>query len=262
MEAGTQSPEDHRVIRLQNFEGPLELLLNLIEERQLEITEVSLVEVTDQYLAYIEAMQPFDLDAASEFLVVASRLLDIKARTLLPPPRPEPGEEEEADPGEELVRRLLEYRQFRQAAELLRSRGEMEELRFPRTPEDLAALAEQVEIEATALTELLAAMERVLAQAPETEDPEMEVAAERLTVAEAMRQIVWGLRERGGRTRFESLFPPGSGRLRIVVTFLALLELLRRRRVTVHQEAPFAPIEIAWAGEAGGPGEGGGSSDG
>ncbi|MFO7245827.1 MAG: segregation/condensation protein A [Thermaerobacter sp.] len=257
---GVETGGAEPLIRLHNFEGPLDLLLHLIEERQLEITEVSLVEVTDQYLAYVEAMRPFDLDIASEFLVVASRLLDLKARTLLPPPRPEPEEEEAADPGQELVRRLLEYRQFRQAAQLLKARGELEELRFPRTPEDLAALAEQIEVAPAALAELLAAMERVLAQAPETEAPELEMEAERLTVAEAMRQIVARLRERGGSTRFEALFPPGSGRLRIVVTFLALLELLRRRRVTVRQEVPFGPIEIAWAGgslEAGPAGRGG-----
>jgi|SRR5690606_14850708 len=261
MDAGPQAAGPH-LIRLENFEGPLELLLHLIEERELEITEVSLLEVTDQYLAFIEAMRPFDLDAASEFLVIASRLLDMKARTLLPPPRPEADPEEDDDPGAELVRRLLEYRQIRRAAELLRARGELEELRVPRTPAEWQELAQQLEIEAPALTELLAAMERILAQAPEADDPELQVATERLTVAEAMRQIVWGLRERGGRARFESLFPPGSGRLRIVVTFLALLELLRRRRVSVEQAEPFGPIEITWAGPAAGPGRGGGGGTG
>ena len=246
-----------RLIRLHNFEGPLELLLHLIEERRLEITEVSLSEVTDQYLAYIEAMESFDLDVASEFLVIASKLLEIKARTLLPPAQREQEDEDEEDPRSELVRRLLEYRQFRQAADLLKARGELEALRFPRTPDDLAALAEQIELDGPTLAELLRAMERVLAQAPETDAPELQVAPEGLTVAECMRQILWQLRHQGGRVVFTRLFPPGSGRLRIVVTFLALLELLRRRRVRVHQPVPFGEIEVVWAPEAAAaPGDG------
>lgn len=257
MTESTTVSSDH-VIKLPNFEGPLELLLHLIEERELEITEVSVAAVTDQYLAHIEAMRVFDLDIASEFVVMASRLLEIKARTLLPPPPRDTASEDGDngdDPRAEIVRRLQQYRQIRQAAELLRDRGEREALRFPRTPEEIAALTVEVGLEGLTLADLLKAMERILAQAPEEDEPQLAVALDRITVAEGLRHIVHQLRRHGGRVTFERLFPPGSGRLRIVVTFLALLELLRRGRVRAEQTSPFAPIEIISAGNTSNEGQ-------
>ena len=230
------------VVRLSNFEGPLDLLLQLIEREELEITEVSLAAVTEQYLEHVRAMRELDLEGASEFALVAARLLDLKARSLLPA-RSEPEDVAEEDPAADLVRRLLEYRQFKRAADLLRQRGEREGLRFPRFPDDLVTLAAEVELEGLDLADLLRAVEGVLARTPEVETT-WAIRPETLTVGECMRRLVWTLRQAGGRTTFPALFRRGSDRLEIVVTFLALLELLRRRRVRVRQSEPFADIEI------------------
>lgn len=232
------------LIRLDNFEGPLDLLLHLLDQQKLEITEVSVAQVTDQYLEYVRAMETLDLDTVSEFAVMASRLLEIKARALLPSPPASEDDEDEGDPEAELVRRLLEYKQFKQAAELLRRQGEEAGLRFPRIPDDLANLEPQLRLEGLRLQDLLAAMEAVLAQASDEDDASLQLQRESLTVAGSMRRLMSELRREGGRVAFHQLFRRGSSRLEIVVTFLALLELLRRKRVKARQEAPFGPIDI------------------
>lgn len=248
--AASQASHDYR-IRLDNFEGPLDLLLQLIEARELDITEVSLAAVTDQYLEYIKSLEPFDLEIASDFAAVAARLLEIKAKTLLPPPKPEAdeGEGEESDPESELIRRLLAYRQFKEAAQLLKEKGEASSLLFTRLPDDAAELAREIDLGTVSLAALLEALAAVLEQAEDETAAAIELTPEQLSIEECMRRIVWGVRRAGDRLRFHELFRAPVTRLEVVVTFLALLELLRRRRVAVEQRDPSQPIEIVWRGE-------------
>lgn len=233
------------VIRLDNFEGPLDLLLHLLDQEKLEISEVSVAQVTDQYLDYVRTMEELDLDMVSEFAVLAAKLLEIKAKYLLPNrSEEETPAEEDSDPEAELVQRLMTYRQFKQAAEFLRTRGEEAGRQFPRFPEDLPQVAAELELDGLSLSTLLEAMERVLKSAEEEEAATLYMQRETLTVAESMRKIITSLRRNGGRIFFRQMFPVGSTRLDIVVTFLALLELLRRRRVGARQATLCDDIEI------------------
>lgn len=234
-------------VRVANFEGPLALLLRLIEERQLDVTEVSLAKVTDQYLQHLERVRELNLEVASEFAVIAARLLELKARALLPGTRPADEEVpagEDEDSAEDLVRRLLEYRQFRDAAETFRQLAEAEGLRYTRIPEDLEALTQEAELEGLSVADLLRAFAQVLRAAEERTPPPLEVRREPLSVAQRMREVVDRVRAAGGRVHFHGLFGAAPGRFEVVVTFLAVLELLRRRRLRAVQPAPLGPIEL------------------
>lgn len=234
-------------VRVARFEGPLALLLRLIEERQLEITEVSLAEVAEQYLAYLDRMRQLDLEVASQFLVIAARLLELKARALVPAPRPQ----EEPDPAgdgeggaEELVRQLLAYRQFRDAAEQLRALAEAEGLHYTRFPEELQDVERAAELHGLTLGDLLRAFADVLRAAEERGPAPVEIVPEAISVAARMREVVWRLRRAGGRLAFHDLLAAGAPRRELVVTFLAILELLRRRRLLARQPEPLGPIEL------------------
>lgn len=232
------------IVRLDVFEGPLDLLLHLLDKEELEITEVSVAQVTDQYLEYVRTMQELDLDRVSEFAVMAARLLEIKARHLLPARQEtDSSDAGQDDPETELVLRLLEYRQFKEAADLLRRQAEQTGQRYPRFPEDLPHLAAEIELQGLKLADLLRAMERVLQNAPE-QDVSIHVERESFTVDGSMRRLMAQLSKNNGRLFFHDMFRPGSSRLEIVVTFLALLELLRRRKVAARQHQLFGDIEI------------------
>lgn len=234
-------------VRVAQFEGPLALLLRLIEERQLDVTAVSLAEVADQYLRHVEAMRPLDLEAASEFAVIAARLLELKARALVPEPRgggQDGAPPDEDEPGEDLVRRLLEYRRYRDAAEELRRRAEAEGLRFTRIPEDLEGLAREADLERVTPADLLRAFVDVLEASAARTPPPLEVRREPIPVARRMVEVLRHLRAAGGRAAFHELFAGEPARAEVVATFLAVLELLRQRRLRAVQAEPLGPIEL------------------
>lgn len=234
-------------VHLAVFEGPLDLLLRLIETQALEISQVSLVAVTDQYLRTVEALEEVDPGALADFLVVASRLVYIKSRSLLPQPRPADEEDEDEEPADALVRQLLEYRRFKQVAAQLRVREEQRLRVFVRLA-PLPELERRLELGGLDLQHLQAALLRVLARLPvEPVLPRVKTYA--VTVAEQIAVVRAVLS--GSPRRFTELLSQQTSRLEVVVTFLAVLELIKQRELMATQDATFGEILLVLLPEGG-----------
>ena len=227
-------------IRLARFEGPLDLLLHLIKRDEIDIYDIPIAHITQQYLAYIELMRQLDLEVAGEFLVMAATLMRIKAKMLLPLPAAGE-EEEEGDPREELVQRLVEYRQFKEAAETLKTReGERRRL-FERGMLPGEDEAGPLPLAPVTLFDLLDALNRVMARVPEvvTYDVEGEV----YDVEEKMSWIASAVAEQGS-VDFAALLMRCRARAEMIVTFMALLELIKLGQVGVIQAEAFGAIML------------------
>jgi len=225
----------------------LDLLLHLIKKNELSITDIPIATITEQYLSTLELMQGLNLDVAGEFLVMAATLIHIKSRMLLPPGETEDEEEEEGDPREELIRRLLEYQRFKEAAEELERRELLSRDVFVRrseAPEE----AETVGFESLSLFDLLSALRHVLERFPE--ERIHEVTLDTISVREKMSFLLDELRRRG-KVIFQSLFETATSRLEVVVTFLAMLELVKIRAIRVWQEERIGPVVIELAAAIG-----------
>lgn len=229
-------------VSLPIFDGPIELLLHLIERQELDITEVSLVAITDQYLRAIEEMQEIGPEALADFLVVAARLLYIKSRGLLPQPEVE---EEEEKQGEALIQQLLDYRRFKVAADELRLRDSM----GLRTNTRLAPpqMDRRLDLSALTIEKLAAAAEKALRNLPASptlptvRSYPISVAEQIDAIRERIRGIAGGA---GGSLSFSALLSQSRSRLEIVVTFLAVLELIKQREIAAVQEETFGEIEL------------------
>ena len=227
-------------VQLEIFEGPLDLLLHLIKKNEVSITDIPIATITEQYLATLEVMQTFNLDVAGEFLVMAATLIHIKSRMLLPMADDEDDEEEGVDPREELVRRLLEYQRFKDAADQLERRELLTRDVFVRS----VAPAEEVPapgFREVSVFELLTALKRVLDRLPK--DAVHEVMLEKITMREKMTLLLDQLRTQR-KILFESLFAEVTTRMEVVVTFLAMLELVKVRAIRIFQEEATGPIQI------------------
>ena len=231
-------PPDALEVILDAFEGPLDLLLYLIRRQNLDILDIPIAEITRQYVEYIEMMQDLKLELAAEYLVMAAILAEIKSRLLLPRPPAEEGIEE--DPRAELMRRLQEYERFKKAAEDIDGMARMDR--------DLAAtsafVADRNVIRLpppVELRELLLALKDVLTRAELT--GHHHIQREALSVRHRMGEVLRRLGD-GGFHRFESLFDASEGRLGIIVTFLALLELAKEHLIEIVQEVALAPIYL------------------
>ncbi len=227
-------------VRLEVFEGPLDLLLYLIKEEELNIYDIPITRITEQYLEYLGMMEMLNLDIAGEFLVVAATLMQIKSKMLLPPD-PEGLETEEADPRAELVRRLLEYKAFKEAAAKLRGFEEKRGEIFSRVgvePDKKDIDSPLVEI---TLFELLSAFQRVLKAWPV--ESTHEVMKDEFTVADKVHEIFHRL-VKDPVIYFSELFKRSKNKFEVITTFLALLELIRMREVSVSQGSQFGEIEI------------------
>lgn len=238
------SPDAYKV-KLETFEGPLDLLLHLIRKSEVNIYDIPIALITEQYLGYIELMQELNLDVAGEFLVMASTLIHIKSRTLLP--RPDPTQEDQAeleDPREALIRRLLEHQKFKAAAELLHDRETLRGAQFMRPDARVAAAAGddyEPELEVD-LFSLLAAFRGVLERA--SRRPPMVLPPEQVSIEDRIAQLLQRLSETEA-CGFEDLFNDGDGsRLFMIVTFLALLEMIRLKLIRVFQSGGFGPIRV------------------
>jgi len=227
-------------VKLEVFEGPLDLLLQLIEKRELDITKISLAQVTDQYLEYIALLHEREATALADFLVIAARLLLIKSQMLLPQP-PSVVEEEE-DVGDALVRQLIEYKKFKEAAQKLRQREEMGLRAYVRVAPP-PRLERTLDLEGLTLDNLLEAVRRALAASPPAPPVSNMVAPITITIADKISQIEAALR-RHGRISFNRLLARAVSRMEIIVAFLAVLELIKRRRIDVQQERAFGEIII------------------
>ncbi|MCX5799905.1 MAG: segregation/condensation protein A [Candidatus Eisenbacteria bacterium] len=240
-------------IKLEKFEGPLDLLLHLIKIEEIDIYDIPIAHITLQYLSYIELMEMLDLDVAGEFLVMAATLMRIKARMLLPA---SPVEEEEAqgDPREELVRRLLEYKRFKEAAQTLREREDQRRHVFERGFSEIASENGEVLLEESTLFDLMGALRQALARVSEA--PVHEVETEKLDVVRKIAEISQLLKAKG-RVRFSELLEQCETRLEIIGTFISILELVRTGRAGAVQRLLFGDIWIysLEGGEARGEGE-------
>jgi segregation and condensation protein A len=225
---------------LEIFEGPLDLLLHLIKKNEVSITDIPIATITEQYLATLELMQNLSLDVAGEFLVMAATLIHIKSRMLLPTGDNEADEDEGVDPHEELVRRLLEYQRYKEAAAELEQRDLLTRDVFVRSAPPTEGAGPRGFREVSVF-DLLGALKRVIDRLPK--DTVHEVALDKITVREKMTLLLETLRVHGS-VLFESLFAEVKSRVEVVATFLAMLELVKVRAIRVFQEEMAGPIMI------------------
>ncbi|MGM0562921.1 MAG: segregation and condensation protein A [Pseudomonadota bacterium] len=236
-------PPEALMVILEAFEGPLDLLLYLIRRQNLDILDIPIADITAQYMEYIALMHELDLEVAAEYLLMAAMLAEIKSRMLLPRPTEE---EEEDDPRAELVRRLQEYERYKQAAENIDELPRMERDHFPVSAEPpvIERRAPHPDVD---MRDLLIAFQEVLQRADMF--TEHSIRREPLSVRERMTIVLSRLSEEEF-TDFYSLFTHEEGRMGVVVTFLAVLELVKESVVDFVQAEPFAPIYLKPAGSS------------
>ncbi len=227
----------HRV-QLDVFEGPLDLLLHLIKKDDLNIYDIPISHLLEQYTQYIELAKELDIDLAGEFLEMAAELAYIKSKMLLPEPQEE--EEEGPDPRAELMKRLLEYQRFKMAGQSLLSRPLLGQDVFSRTPEESEEEAQEVWVEADTLS-LVSAFHDILKRLPQ--EKVHEISHSRMGVAERILELTDLLRGKD-RVSFEDLFQGGKSRSDLVVTFLAILEMAKQRLLRIAQEKVFCKIVV------------------
>ncbi len=235
-------------IKLQAFEGPFDLLFHLIEKNEVDIYDIPIAEITEQYVEYISKMQMLDLEVASEFLVMAATLLSIKARMLLPkPPKEEvESDEEDADPRDILVEKLLEYKKFKIMAEYLQQKESFMTNVFTRPNEDdmfLHLFNEENPLEGISMHNLLDALREVLDRAVE-QNISGEIVRDEVTVKDKMKEIVRRLFFNKSGIIFRDLFSSSANRVEIIVTFLAILELIKLGKIKAYQPRAFAELMI------------------
>lgn len=230
-------------ISLQNFDGPLDLLLHLIKTNEMDIYDIQMVEVTEQYLSVIEKMKQLNLDVAGEFLLMAATLIHIKSRMLLPVSDDADSDDEELDPRAELVRRLLEYQRYKDAAHTFDQLGCLNRDVFLRQYVEPDSSADLVEGESSVgIFQLASAFHRLLKEAQI--EYVHEVVREQLSVADCIHTVLDRLKG-CDRIAFTDFFKVPVTRQEMVVTFLAMLELVKMRMVKISQSAEFQPIWLS-----------------
>jgi segregation and condensation protein A len=232
-------------VRLEIFEGPLDLLLYLIKQDEIDIYEISLERITSQYLEYLQAFQELNIDIAGEFIVMAANLIYLKSRSLLPVDQQPPEEDaEEDDPRWDLIRQLIEYKKFKEAAARLQERALEQERIFARTGVNagVTTLA-PLPLGEVGIFQLINAFQTVIKRVEAREDLR-EIFGEHFTVSDKIEAILQRVSQ-GLPVKFSELFAEIASRVEIVVTFLALLELIRLKQVRAMQSNPFDEIEIA-----------------
>ena len=242
MEQPFESALEAYPVHLENFDGPLDLLLHLIKKHELNIYDIPIALITAQYLEYLNLMEELNLDVAGEFLVMAATLIHIKSRMLLP--RPDPAQEDpDEDPREALVRRLLEHQKFKAAAELLHERETLRSAQWTRPDGPIAEIAgeppePEIEVDLFSLiTAFRAVVERSKAR------PKIYLPAEQIPIEDRIEQLLERLSETEA-CGFEDLFEDVQTRAGLVVTFLALLEMIRLKLIRVFQTGVVGPIRV------------------
>jgi segregation and condensation protein A len=236
-------------IKLDSFEGPLDLLLYLIEEQELDIYEVKLSEVTEQYLAYIYQARTINLDIASEFLIMAARLLQMKVRRLLPSTKSDPEDEEIENFEEELFRQLAEYKKYKDIVSLLKEKHlGFSKYAFRDIDEEkiIKEFVNENPLENCTIEDLTNAFRNVMKNITKTE-PVIEIVKENYSVSEASDEIMNILQKRNGDPKgiiFSELFYEKDTKTKIIIIFLALLELIKNRKVKAIQNHNFNEIYI------------------
>ena len=239
-------------VKLQVFEGPLDLLLHLIDKNKIDIYDIPIVEITSQYMDYIKAMEKEDLNIMSEFLVMAATLLDIKCRMLLPKEVNEEGEEE--DPRQELVAQLLEYKMYKYMSYELRDRqveGEQVMYKRPTIPEEVLGYVEPVNLDELLGDLTLSALHKVFRNVMKRRSDKIDpvrskfgkIEKEEVTLQDKLTYVAEYARGHR-RFMFRELLEKQGSRIQIVVTFLAILQLMKEGTIMIEQEKPFDEIMI------------------
>ncbi len=247
--------------KLQTFEGPLDLLLHLIDKSEIDIQDISISEITDQYLEYLDAMQELELDITSEFLVMAATLLAMKSRLLLPKPpvTEEPwitaDEDEDLDPREELIRKLIEYRKYKSIAGQLRDLAWERSQVFTREPADLTAFQRELPanpVEGLHVDDLIQAFRKAMRRLA-GRNGITAIRRDEISVKDRINDIILTLKTRSqdGKMLFSQLIGERLDRQEIVVTFLAILELMKKGWISCHQNRLFDEIVLNWTGKEG-----------
>ncbi len=232
-------------VKLEVFEGPLDLLLYLIKKEEVDIYDIPIERITNQYMEYLSLMQLLNLEVAGEFLVMAATLMYIKSRMLLPVDQQvtDAEAEEGEDPRWELIRQLVEYKKFKDAAVQLSKREDEQAKIFPRQGPDAGIEVDKdVPLAEVSIFDLINAFNEVLKKATAREDFH-EILEERFTVSDKIEEILYSLRDRMEMI-FSELFANAGSRAEVVVTFLALLELIRMKRLKVQQAEAFGEIQV------------------
>jgi segregation and condensation protein A len=234
-------------VQFEVFEGPLDLLLYLIKKEEVDIYAVNLTKLAAQFIEYVELMRQFDLEVAGEFLVMASTLMYIKSKELLPVEQQavvEGDEEEVEDPRWELIRQLVEYKKFKDAAAQLQVFEARQENIYPRIPGKIEFEAETVSVKPeVGIFDLLNAVNGILKRFTDKQASTREIYEDKWTVSEKIEFVLSIIAERGS-VKFSELFEKMANRAEVVCTFLALLELIRMKQLACVQPEPFAEIEI------------------
>lgn len=228
-------------VQLEIYEGPLDLLLHLIKKNELNVADIPIATITEQYLGTLDLMQILNLDLSGEYLVMAATLLYIKSKMLLPPDEVEAEEEEnDLDTRDELIRRLLEYERFKEAAKELEERERLNRDVFARKVQT-TEVASEISFDQISIFDLMSAFQRVLDRFPD--ESVHTVILETVSVRERMTLILDEL-HRKSSIAFHSLFATASSRIEVVITFLAMLELVRMRAINISQAERLGPIHI------------------
>jgi len=235
------------VLHLPVFEGPLDLLLHLVRENKVPITDIPIATITDQYLEYLRMMEEMDLEIASEFLVMAATLLEMKSRMLLPKPPRDTSDEADEDPRAELAARLMEYQKYKALVETLQTWEAERKQWFFRSP-DAPMPDYELPIPVGELKPLLLlrALERLLAEAVDTPPPAVLIPRKRLTLRLRMVEVWRRLQWAQDGLRFEQLLDAPFTKWEVLLTFLAVLELMRQGKVEARQDELFGAITL-WA---------------
>lgn len=239
-------------VKIDTFEGPLDLLLHLINRLEIDIYDIPVSEVTEQYLMYIHTMKELHLDIASEYLVMAATLLAIKSKMLLPKQEEAVLDDElefhmEEDPRDELVERLIEYRKYKDAAQDLKTLEEERSLMFSKPPSDLSELSKEIQVDRVdinvSLYDMLGAFQKLMRRKKLQKPLSTKIARQEVSIEKRMEEILMELKNFRGRKSFYDLFPFPQ-KEHIVVSFLAILELMKRREIQIEQEKNFAEIFV------------------
>lgn len=236
-----------REFRLKDFDGPLDLLLTLVGKAQIDIRDIFVSEITDQYLEIVRNAPDLNMDEASDFLVIAATLLEIKSRSMLPRPVIR---DEEADPEEELIRRLEEYRRFRETADSMKKFEEAARQVFTKLPEEYPLPPQEFELTGLSLDGLIQAFQRIWERKPVLDaNPESNHYAPRNihrdvhTVRECMLDLMHTIKKKR-KIRFEDIFAESPTREEVVTMFLAVLELLKLGQMHVKQDSVYDPMVL------------------
>ncbi len=229
-------------VALDVYHGPLELLLFLIHRDEIDIYDIPIAHITQQYLEYIELLQQLDPEQVSEFLVLAATLMEIKSRTLLPRPPVEETDEETMDPRVELVRQLLDYKKFKAAARSLEQAADERAFKYVRSPVLPDLPVDELELDQVDLWDLVDAFMRIMEQIGKT-GAVHEIGIDDTPMALHAADIMDSIQRADGTQKFEEVFA-GRTKAEMIGLFLALLELIRRRRVRVSQDRPFGTIHV------------------